>query len=404
MRIIYRNKVVLFLLIIAFFKPISFQYYSDLQQIDNLYNYFKIFVAIMVIVQRILDSFPKIHFNKPFFLIFCLGLWGVLTTVINQGYVGRAIIDFGTIYAIYVFISHAMKINSKKFIEALSGTMFFLVIIQLVSELIYPSGLPADLYVNNSNNPLYFVTLDNGTASLTILAVATIYLRRKYCSVKTPNIMTASAVFVCLLTASMSGSTTAMLCTVLAAFVPAFIKLLSKHSKFDKPTTWIIAYFFVFLLVIQTRENSIVNNIISTVTGKSGFTGRTFLWTRALNMISDSPFIGYGRQVENYIEVWGGYFSSHNVVLEALLQGGIIQLLLWIACIVVSAKKLQLCNDRYLVRLLLTMMFIILVALMMEITVFSPYLFTILALMNSSQFIERANHLNGVHKGNRFPT
>lgn len=388
MRIIYKNKIILFLLLLAFFKPISIQYYSNFQYIDNFYDAFKIFVAFLVIVQRILDVFPKIKLYKSYFCIFTLGIWGIVTTFFNQGDIGRAVIDFGSIYAIYIFITSASRLNSKKLIEALSGVLFFLVILQLLSELIYPLGLPADLYTNNSNNPLYFVTLDNGTASLTILAIAAMYLKRKYCGTFS-NVKMAVAVSICLLTAVMSGSTTALLCAALAALFPALIKLFNRISAFDKPVTWIMTYFFVFLLVIQARDDSIVNNFVSSLTGKSGFTGRTFLWDRAINMILDSPFIGYGRQTENYIVAWGGYYSSHNVILEVLLQGGFIQLVLWISCIVVSAKKLQDCKDQYLARLLLSTMFIILIALMMEITVFSIYLFIVLALMNSSQFIQK---------------
>ena len=43
-------------------------------------------------------------------------------------------------------------------------------------------------------------------------------------------------------------------------------------------------------------------------------------------MIQQEPLLGYGRTTNDYIEAWGGYYSSHNYVLEILLQGGVIAL------------------------------------------------------------------------------
>lgn len=388
MKILYKNKIVLFLFILTFFKPICFQYYSNLLIVDKIYNIFKIFASILVITQRFIEKFPKVNIKKQYFAIFIFGLWGVITTVLNDGYLSRALIDFGTIYAVYILVSKAVSYDAEVFITQMEKALLLLVSLQLISEIIYPSGLPADLYTNNSSNALYFMTLDNGTASLTILAVTFIFLKDRYCKVK-KNQQVTLRLMICLVTAILSGSTTAVFSTLLVILVPAFIKLLNKHSTFDRPITWVLSYLVIFIFVIIGGYNSIFNTIFTTLTGKQGFTGRVFLWDKALNLITKSPVIGYGRQTQNYISAWGGNFSSHNVILEMLLQGGIIAVILWILCIIVSTKNVRLSNDRYLIRVLLSAMFIILIALMMEITVFSVYLFTILAMLNECLVVEK---------------
>lgn len=390
MIIIYKNRTMLFLLILAFFKPICFQYYSNFLIVDNVYNIFKIVVSVFVITQRFMDSYPKFSIKKQYFVIFIFGLWGVITTEINGGYISRALIDFGTVYATYILISKAIRYDAEKFITQITKVLLLLVSLQLISEIIYPSGLPADLYMNNSSNPLFFMTLDNGTASLTILAVTFVYLRNRYCKVK-KNLNVAFALMICLVTAILSGSTTATFCTLFVILVPVFIKLLNKHSAFDKPITWILSYLLIFVFVVLGGYNSIFNTIVGSWTGKQGFTGRIFLWDKAINLIAKSPVIGYGRQIQNYISAWGGDFSSHNVILEMMLQGGLIAVFLWILCIIVSTKNVRLCNDRYLIRILQSAMFITLIALMMEIAVFSVYLFTILAVLNECLTVEKLN-------------
>lgn len=390
MRIIYKNKIVLFLFILAFFKPICFQYYSNFLIVDNVYNIFKIIVAILVIAQRFIDEFPKFSMKKQYLAIFIFGLWGVITTVLNDGYLIRALIDFGTVYAIYILITKAVRYNTETFIIQMTKVLLLLVSLQLISGLIYPSGLPADLYMNNSSNPLYFMTLDNGTASLTILAVTFINIKDRYCKAKKKQKVNLYLI-ICLVTAVFSGSTTAAFCTILVILVPVFLKIMNKHNTFDKPITWITSYFVIFVFVILGGYNSIFNITFTTLTGKQGFTGRILLWDKALDLIAKSPVVGYGRQIQNYITVWGGNFSSHNVILELTLQGGIIQVVFWILCILVSAKNVSLCNDRYLIRVLQSAMFIILIALMMEVTVFSVYLFTILATLNECLAIEKLN-------------
>lgn len=390
MKIIYTNKVVLTLLILAFFKPICFQYYSDLLIVDNMYNIFKIIASILIITQRFLDTLPKLSINKQYLAVFIFGLWGAIATLLNDGYLSRALIDFGTIYALYILVSKAVRYDAETFIIQMTRILLVLVSLQLISELIYPSGLPADLYKNNSSNALYFMTLDNGTAPLTILAVTFVYLKDKYCKVK-KNQKVIFPLMICLLTAIFSGSTTSALCTLLVILFPAFIKLLNKHSTFDRPITWVLSYLLIFIVVITGGYNSIFNTFFTTMTGKQGFTGRVFLWEKALYLISQSPVIGYGKQTKNYISAWGGYYSSHNVILELLLQGGIIAVALWLLCIIVSTKNVRFCNDRYLIRILLFAMFIILITLMMEIGVYSVYLFAILAMLKECLSIEKLN-------------
>lgn len=391
MKVIYHNKIILFLLILAFFKPICFQYYSALLWLDILYDAFKIAAAAVIVIQRFTEYISVKKLHVPYILVFSLGLWGVVATLLNQGFLLRAMIDFGTVYSVYVLITSAIKYDAKNLIVQLTNVLMLLVTLQLASELFYNGGLPADLYVHNDSNPLYFVTLDNGTASLTVLTTALLYMRGKYTALKSRTAIIELSIIICMLTAGFSGSTTAIACTVLAIALPPALWLIKRKSIVDKPYAWICIYIGLFFTLVFGGTKSILHIIMEKLTGKTGFTGRTHLWDLALSKIAESPIIGYGRQIENYLQAWGGELSSHNVILELLLQGGAIAAILWFSCILISARNLRQCKDRYLIRLLLSTMFLILLALMMEVFAFSVYLFIALALMNSCLGIEKLN-------------
>lgn len=393
MKNVYNNKMTIFLLLLAFFKPICLQYYRNLQLIDSLYDVYKILAAVIILSLGFFRNGLHIKIYKQYCTIFLLGIWSVIVTVACKGYVFRAIIDFVTIYVIYIFVANGIKYNAVNVINQAWNVIFMLVILQLVSELVYPNGMPADLYSNNASNPLFFMTLDNGTASLTILGVTLLYIRKEL-NVKTKKPIYLVGTILCLITALLSGSTTALICTLMMVCVPLLVRFFNKHSAFDRPMIWIAIYLILFALVVLGGSNSIVAIIMSTVTGKVGFTGRTFLWEKAIEMIKKAPIIGYGRQTQKYISAWGGYFSSHNVLLEAMLQGGIVEVILWICCIYNSAISVKKCSNRYLAKIMLSSLFIVLISMMMEVSVFSNTLFLLLAIIGGSRYLNCGKMVN----------
>ena len=179
----------------------------------------------------------------------------------------------------------------------------------------------------------------------------------------------------CVLTAILSGSSTAIICV---GILIIFINLLQNESLkiFERRNIWIGIY--IAMLLIIFIEDNIFANIFFKITGKARFTGRSFLWSESLKLIRKSPIIGYGRISKGYLNVWNATYSSHNVVLEILLEGGIIALLIWISCLLNSLTLLKDIKEFKVRRVLLSTVFVILIALMMEATVHSIYLFSVM--------------------------
>lgn len=364
-------------MLLFYFKPICFQYYTKFAILENIFLYGKILSAIVIIFYTIISSFPTVKINHFYIKIFLFEFWIFLVTIINKGAVFRSLIDAVSTLTLVLSVGTFYKINSNKLLSTFKNLLLFLVVLQLGSELLFPNGMPADLYTENLSNPLFFVTLDNGTTCLTCLTLTLIELYDILVK-KGKKVIVFFQKMLCVLTAILSGSSTAMICTVLLLILLVVSK--EKILKvFDKWWIWLILYFFIIFLIVSS--NSLVLDLINLITGKSSYTGRNLLWNNAIELIKCSPLIGYGRITNGYIKIWGDFFSSHNFILEMILQGGFVAFFLWLSILFNAFSKLKYINDTKIKRIMILSIFVVLIGLSMEAQVHSPYLFVIISLL-----------------------
>lgn len=388
--IIFNNNYIMFLLIMFFFKPIYFQYSSKLMFLENIFVYGKIFASFLIIFDFIISSFPKIKINPILINIFLFEIWILIITFLSNGNIFRSFINAVSSVVFTMYIIKSYLKNKNKTIKVFKNVLFTLVFLQLTTEILYPNGMIADLYFNNQYNALFFVTLDNGTTSLVCLCLMLINISCAEDLNNKKNILLQK--IICLLSAYFSGSSTAIICTILMLI---FLKLLKsqKNNYFEYGKFWILLYFGITFILVS--NNNFINKLFQLLTGKEGFTGRNFLWAKAINMIKNSPIIGYGIGMKDHLSAWGGYFSSHNTILEILLEGGFIALFIWIILILQTLKNIKK-NQNYIIRrTLLVSLFVFLITLLMEASVHSIYLFSIIALTNAF-YLEQCKNIKKI--------
>lgn len=371
MKRIYDNKILISIMLIFYFKPICFQYFSSLKAIENIFVYGKIFIALIVLGESIIQTLTtcKIKINNYLIRILLFELSIVLITIYKKGAIFRSIIDLVTIFTFSLFIIKIFFKNKRILLEAIKNVLFLIVVIQFFTEIIFPNGMPADLYKNNDMNRLFFATLDNGTTSLVCSTIAVLFLSKNDDKRK---VILYMQILICIVTVILSASKTGIFCSLVLVLVYYLAKI--KDLKIlDKWYVWLTIYFIIWGALIS--GNGIIYNLLFNMTGKAGFTGRNFLWENAIEMIKESPIIGYGRQEVDYLSVWGGYYSSHNMMLEMLLQGGIVALTFWwLMQIEVFRNSNEISNYKNR-RIVFFTIFVLLIALLMESKVHSVYLY-----------------------------
>lgn len=102
--------------------------------------------------------------------------------------------------------------------------------------------------------------------------------------------------------------------------------------------------FGLFFSVVLFRLQNLFAFFIEGVLHKGlSFTGRTEIWDRAITMILNSPFLGYGlgRQGKVYRLRKGKYYHAHNVFLEVLVEGGVFSLIAYVLLLLCAGNQLM---------------------------------------------------------------
>lgn len=119
-------------------------------------------------------------------------------------------------------------------------------------------------------------------------------------------------------------------------------------SKFFGPRTLIVLFAMIFIGTVFYNVQQNFEGIISAVFGKgSTFSVRYYLWTQAVANIKKSPIFGYGIPEGGHMQLQynfsGHARSSHNLILELILQGGLIGAAIYfysvIICLIRNERK-----------------------------------------------------------------
>lgn len=154
----------------------------------------------------------------------------------------------------------------------------------------------------------------------------------------------------------------------------AYIFLITFTIIKERKIKTIFKYIFIILIIISIissvmpslqRVDSFKNSInrVFSYISSDGFdfskTNRESVFTEAIMLVKEKPILGYG------IFNWGGNNYPHNIILEVLLNGGIIYLVLFsVFMIYVLIKLFKIIKNHSEVRLILIIFMFPLVMLM----------------------------------------
>lgn len=376
MRKYIENRWILLFLLIPFFKPVYFQYNSGSMWVENLFVVWKIVSAAVILAMLFIYMWSYSVIPKITLFIFFFEASILLSTIYHQGYMQRAVIDGISMIAYAALLFLTIKYSCREMLKALDFLLTLLMLVNLASILIFPAGMPADFYINTENS-LFFMTVDNGSALFlgfcSMIIIIDGMVNKKKISGRRWLLLG-----LCLLSAVLSQSVTAVITMLVIIFLGIFV-LVSDLSRLQNPRVFIAIYIALIIYLFSMQENVISDFIMTNLFHRTGnFTGRYVLWEAAFNMIRIHPWLGYGRIEHDYIVAWGGYFSSHNYILEILLQGGILALLLFVFIVAVAVGRLYRMRHCRISTCLTFFLITILIAAMMESAVHSVYIFGVI--------------------------
>lgn len=335
---ILNNPVFTVLLLIPYFKPSSFDYIS--LSLDISFNIFKIFSSIIILLIYIYNQ----KISKIILTIILFNLPIFLSTAISGNLSLSFFSSFATILSYSMITEIYMDYNIKIYIKTIFYIYFILSIINLILLFIFPNGIALHNYYYYRFN---FIGIDNQLIKYFIPIAAFGCIHSSF---KNKKITLSFAILLCIISLTMIivWSATGLVGWFIMILYILFIYK-SKIAYLLNSILLSIFYAIIFLSIFMFNIQEYFVYIIENILKKSiSFTGRTEIWEISKNLISKKPLLGYGLSNNHGWIYWHGKnYYTHNIILEVMIQGGILALIPYLIMFIIAAVSLYKYRSHY---------------------------------------------------------
>ena len=303
---------------------------NQYETINQIFNILMIGITVILFVIYILKG--KISNIIVFELLYLVTLF--LITFLKEGDIDYFLKIYLPIFGLSIYTNMLINIDVKKFAK---GSLYFfasIIIINFFTIIINPHG-----DVNNRN---FFLGYDNNFAPVIVLGCALVLFFSKFLYKRTnwkATIVFICTVLSCFITTSAGAKLAAFMLMILYLYM-----ILGKEinlRKFNHKLFFYISIIMFFVIIIFRMQEYFSFLIEDILDRDLTFSGRTYIWDRCLEYISNSPFIGYGVEDPNVRAITKLIFHAHNIYLNILLEGGILALGIYFIFLKKGTEKLN---------------------------------------------------------------
>ena len=326
-----------------------------------------IFVFSIVII---LKGEVKLKKHNLFLLGYVLVL--VFSTIMNRTSIISSIFYGAKIFSFSVIIDYFMQKGKVEFLKVARNYVIGLTLINTFFQYIKQDAFGIVEKSGNYNN-FAFGDNDLGYYYVPLIAVCLVI---DFLNEKKVSALTTVISLVCFLSIIRAWSAKAVVGIGLVLIYIIFLYQ-KKISKILNYYVVVLSYLFLSVGITFFGVQEKMSFFMETVLKKDAtLTGRTYLWNMAKEVFSNSYIYGYGVEPGGYIRLVmtraGAITSSHNIILELLLQTGIVGTLLFAGFIFCCLYNKEKKNNEYFLTLML--LFFSLIILIMQLTSGKIYL------------------------------
>ena len=320
MKIIKINmEIILYILLfIPFINMSVFSQYSNIKEIIR---------CISLIIMVIFLFKKDLKIDKFDILTIIFSLYIIMISFVNRNLSFGITVSVLQLFIICKFVKERLKKSNK-----MLTTLYILYSVVAVINFIPIIGK------NVTENYSYFL---GGKNALSMVLIPTLYFISIYSIVKYRKITIKNLALSMIIIATMfiSGSGTGIVLSVIALICMLLIDKINVNKK-----VLFIAYIIIFLVVLNLQAFNnigIIRTIVVDYLQKDlTLTGRTEIWDKVINYITDSFLVGYGKG-NSIVSSFSNVSECHNMFLEIMLCGGMILLVNYILIIKETFSK---CN------------------------------------------------------------
>lgn len=360
------SRTVLFFLLLPYFKPVSIEYIAP--GIDRVFDLIKIFSSVVTLALYINKYILHRKISKFIFMLCLFEFSLFFSTILNNADYRKALLSCVSIICFCMLTELAVKNNGKLYFETVFRIYFWELLVNMLLLFIYPNGLAYESYYFNK---VFFITYKNGHATIFIplMALMCIYSAYKINTASRKKLTPAALIMLACIsvTTVILWSATEVVGWFIMLMYIMFIYKSRITEYFNSlllfPVAFVLQICVVFLR-IQDKFAFIIWNILrKNIT----FTGRTQIWDISFTLIKRAPIFGYGvYEGHGLIFVRNLFYYSHNVILEIMLQGGIIALILFAVLCIQTGISLYRNKEHCISGILTAAIFSVFVMMLME--------------------------------------
>lgn len=370
---------ILFLLIIPLVVPDYFQQLGIITDIFTLITGIMFFFLIGI-------TFYRKEFNIFVILSFIFFIWRSFSSYYYSDGVLDLVNSF-RILTLILLINLTIKKYPNSTLKALNLIFGFYIVLNFISYFMFPMGLYAEM----DGDPAWILGIENqfGFFMIPGVSLVVLYSWYKYKKISGYALLIIILTLVTLLKAWSATAIVAIFFILISIFINLRKRIRPIYSFLNLSVIYIIFWF----VLVRFNSIDLFETIITDVLGKDlTLSGRTRIWDAVFEAIPSSIWYGFGINSE----VLGGivtYFAAHNMILQIMLDVGVIGLILFLLCVTIPGIKLQKFNKSQISVLLLIGIFGILMGGLTE-SYRLNYIFLLLTITYNLRYVIKKPYFN----------
>lgn len=331
-------KLILYILLLfPYITPRTFEDYPPM--VSKIWNILILINTLIIILYLIIHK--KIEFPKNILTIIIFCITYLLITIIKNIVLLKSCFSIVYLLILSLFLNEEIKHDKDNVLKALVIIYMFWTILNNILIVLFPNGI----FVTNSYHSGHLLGDDNAIIYMALPAIIVLiiysYIKHNRISLFAwLNIVFCEFIFLKLWSTSafLAFGVFALLlffCTKKIKFSPRKILLMSLSFG-------IMIFFFNKIPIIKDFVTNYLHKDIT-------FTGRTYIWDAAFQMINKHPLLGYGGYfVMGQFKTIYGIYPVHTTHLQILIDGGVILFIEYISIYIMSFHSLMK-NKKYII-------------------------------------------------------
>ena len=364
--------------------------------LDQIMDGWKLGALLCVLLFFVNKKGIRFHPVTIYFGIYWIVL--LLITFINQGDLRACVALAITVMENVLLFDYIISAQKYRVINLYLLILKMLIWINLVSILIFPNGMYETRSYDGSwvENSCWFLGYKNNYIGIIFLAILmSVYLAiLKTGNVDKKSILLIVVCFVETLLVDSATSTVALLLLLILILIKPVKRIINKINVY----VIVLVQMGAFILLVFFEIHNMFEKLIVNILGRSmTLSGRTFVWARAVELIKENWFLGFG--VQNTILVrkmltksWAG--NCHNQYLEFFFLGGVILFVIWTFILCLAAKNILHNNDKLISLIFKILLFAVMTIMQVEVLFSSnsmtPFWYVLYIMCRSDVYIKNA--------------